>query len=289
MSAAGRSGGHRIGEFSRRVGVNPEVLRAWERRYGLMKPVRSPGGFRLYSAEDADRVARMRQALDDGLSAAEAARSALADDTVPAGLLPTDVRARLYEAIERYDEDAVHAILDDSLAAFSVEAVLNDLVLPTLHRVGDAWADGALEISQEHFASNVIRSRLMGLARLWGRGAGPLALLACVPGEAHDITLVSFGLALRSYGWRILFLGADTPIETVARTAETTSPTVAVLASFDAGRIRAQQTALRQLAAVVPLMLAGPGASERVCSELGIDRLNGDLVAAAEVLSTSAR
>ena len=100
---------------------------------------------------------------------------------------------------------------------------------------------------------------------------------------------MSFGLALRSYGWRILFLGADTPIETVARTAETTSPTVAVLASFDAGRIRAQQTALRQLAAVVPLMLAGPGASERVCSELGIDRLNGDLVAAAEVLSTSAR
>ena len=79
MSAAGRSGGHRIGEFSRRVGVNPEVLRAWERRYGLMKPVRSPGGFRLYSAEDADRVARMRQALDDGLSAAEAARAALAE------------------------------------------------------------------------------------------------------------------------------------------------------------------------------------------------------------------
>ena len=289
MASVGRSGGHRIGEFSRRVGVNPEVLRAWERRYGLLKPVRSSGGFRLYSSEDAERVVRMRQALDDGLSAAEAARVALAENGVATALLPTEVAARLFDAIERYDEDAVHAILDESLAAFSIEAVLRDLVLPTLHRVGDAWANGALDISQEHFASNVIRSRLMGLARLWGRGAGPLALLACVPGEAHDITLVSFGLALRSHGWRILFLGADTPIETVAQTAEMTGPTVAVLASFDTARIRAQQSALRELAAVVPLVLAGPGASERVCAELGIDRLTGDPLAAAETLATERR
>ena len=291
MSSGGRSGlgGHRIGEFSRRVGVNPEVLRAWERRYGLLQPVRSPGGFRLYSAEDADRVGRMRQAIDDGLSAAEAARVALADDAAGTELPPRQVTTRLFEAIERYDEDAVHAILDENLAAFSLEAVLRDLVLPTLHRVGEAWAEGVLDISQEHFASNIIRSRLMGLARLWGRGVGPLALLACVPGEAHDITLVLFGLALRSHGWRILFLGADTPVETVAYTAETTDPTVAVLASFDAGHIQAQQRPLRELATRVPLMLAGPGASERICAELGIDRLNGDLLAAAELLSTNAR
>jgi len=100
---------------------------------------------------------------------------------------------------------------------------------------------------------------------------------------------VSFGLALRSHGWRILFLGADTPIETVAHSAEMTRPTVAVLASFDAARIRAQQSALRELASVVPLVLAGPGASERVCAELGIDRLTGDLLAAAETLATERR
>ena len=70
-------GGHRIGEFSRRVGVAPELLRAWEQRYGLLQPERTPGGFRLYGEEDAERVARMRRALDDGLSAAEAARVAL--------------------------------------------------------------------------------------------------------------------------------------------------------------------------------------------------------------------
>ncbi len=288
-SSGGRSGGHRIGEFARRVGVNPELLRAWERRYGLLQPLRSPGGFRLYSAADADRVARMRQALDDGLSAAEAAQVALADEAPPAASSPEDTSARLFDAIEGFDEDTVHAILDESLAAFGLEVVLRDLVLPALHRVGDAWAEGTLDISQEHFASNVIRGRLMSLARLWGRGGGPLALLACVPGEAHDITLLAFGLALRSHGWRILFLGADTPIETVVFTAQTTAPKVTVLASFDTERITAHATALRGLANAVPLKLAGPGASESVCHHLGIERLNGDLVLAAEELTTSVR
>ena len=75
----------RIGEFARRVGVNPELLRAWERRYGLLRPIRSSGGFRLYTADDAERVARMRRALDDGMSAAEAARMALEESSPFAG------------------------------------------------------------------------------------------------------------------------------------------------------------------------------------------------------------
>jgi MerR family transcriptional regulator, light-induced transcriptional regulator len=70
----------RIGELSRRVGVNGHVLRAWERRYLLLQPVRSEGGFRLYTEADERRVRRMRDHLARGLSAAEAARAALQDD-----------------------------------------------------------------------------------------------------------------------------------------------------------------------------------------------------------------
>ena len=109
----------------------------------------------------------------------------------------------------------MHTILDDSLAAFGLEAVLRDVILPTLAEVGLDWGTDTLAISQEHFASNLIRGRLLSLARLWSRGSGPLAMLACPPGERHDITLIAFGLILRSHGWRILFLGADTPIETL--------------------------------------------------------------------------
>jgi DNA-binding transcriptional MerR regulator len=270
----------RIGEFARRVGVSAAVLRAWERRYGLLRPVRSSGGFRLYTAEDAERVARMRRGLDQGLSAAEAARAALAEARPSAGLLE-DAAARLLAAIHGYDEAAVHAVLDESFAAFGLEAVLRELILPTLAQVGREWEQGMLGISQEHFASNLIRARLLSLARLWGRGSGPVALLACAPGEHHDISLLAFGLILRSHGWRILFLGADTPVATIAEAAQSTQPAVTVLASFDPARLEAESSAIRRLAKQFTLVLSGPGATEEISTRLRVPRLDGDLVTAA--------
>ncbi len=256
------------------------MLRAWERRYGLLQPERSSGGFRLYGADDAERVVRMRHGLDQGLSAAEAARAALVDERRSAGLLD-DAAARLLAAIHGYDEAAVQAVLDESFAAFGLDAVLRELILPTLAQVGREWEQGVLGISQEHFASNLIRARLLSLARLWGRGGGPVALLACAPGEQHDISLLAFGLILRSHGWRILFLGADTPIATVSEAAQSTRPTVTVLASFDPARLEAESSPIRRLAKQFPLFLSGPGATEELCKRLRLQRLDGDLVTAA--------
>ena len=229
----------------------------------------------------------MRRALNEGLSAAEAARAALERGQPSEGLLE-DAAARLLAAIERYDEAAVHAVLDESFAAFGLEAVLRDVILPTLKQVGVAWEQGTLEIGQEHFASNLIRGRLLSLARLWSRGGGPLALLACAPGETHDISLLAFGLLLRSHGWRILFLGADTPISTLAQTAKTTRPALAVLTSFDPALLQAEKTALRRLAKIAPLVLSGPGASDTLCTQLGVRRLDGDLVDAANEIAHTA-
>lgn len=277
-------GGHRIGEFARRVGVTPELLRAWEQRYGLLRPVRSPGGFRLYSEEDAERVARMQRGLDEGLSAAEAARVALATTPSPDRLVE-DARARLLSATESYDEADAQGALDDGLAAFGLEAFVGELILPTLTAVGRGWAEGRIEISQEHFASNLIRGRLLSLARLWGRGSGPLALLACVPGEQHDISLLAFGLILRSYAWRILFLGADTPLSTIQQTTRMTAPEVIVLVTFDAALVKAEGTALRRLARIAPLFLSGPGAPPALTGELRVRRLDGDLIEAAHRLA----
>src|SRR5580765_372114 len=268
MSMATESGQLRIGEFARRVGVTPELLRAWESRYGLTRPVRSPGGFRLYTAADAARVERMRRGLDEGLSAAEAARAALEDERPTEGLFE-DAAARL-------------------LAAFGLEHVLSGVVLPVLKQVGDGWERGEIDVSHEHFASNLIRGRLLALARFWGRGTGPLALLACAPGETHDMTLLAFALVLRSHSWRILFLGADTPIATLAQAAETTRPALVVISSFDAGLLEAQAAGLRRLARAVPLALAGPGATDKLCARLGARRLDGDLVAAADEVASAA-
>jgi cobalamin-dependent methionine synthase I len=151
--------------------------------------------------------------------------------------------------------------------------------------VGLNWEQGSLEISQEHFASNLIRGRLLSLGRLWSRGGGPLALLACLPGETHDISLLAFGLVLRSHGWRILFLGADTPISTLTHTATTTRPALTVLTSFSPALLQAQKTALRRLAKIAPVVLGGPGASDALCKQLGVRRLDGDLVEAASEIA----
>ena len=157
--------------------------------------------------------------------------------------------------------------------------------MPALTQVGDGWERGTLDVGQEHFASNLIRGRLLALARLWGRGSGPLALLACAPGERHDISLLAFGLVLRSHGWRILFLGADTPVSTLTRAAEATEPTLAVVTSFDPALLEAEAAAFRGLAKTVPLVLSGPGASDALCARLRVRRLDGDLVAAANEIA----
>ena len=277
-------GALRIGEFARRVGVSPELLRAWEARYGLLEPIRSDGGFRLYTAQDAERVARMKRGLDEGLSAAEAARRALAQARPGEGLLD-DAHDRLLSAVRAYDEAALHDVLDEGFAGFALETVLRKLILPTLREVGEEWERGELEIGQEHFASNLVRERLLSLARLWGRGGGPLAILACPPGERHDLGLIAFGLLLRTYGWRIIFLGADTPLSTVGEAAATTKPRLVVVASMDGALLETVATDLRRLARAAPLVLSGAGASPELCARLRVDRLDGDLVAAAAAVA----
>lgn len=270
------------------MGVSPELLRAWERRYGLLQPVRSPGGFRLYTAEDAARVARMRRALDEGLSAAEAARIAL--DTSPLAEPPLqDAAERLLAATRDFDEGAVHAVLDECFEGFGADTVLRNVILPALKEVGNEWEQGTLEVSQEHFVSNLIRGRLLSFARLWGRGSGPVALLACAPGEGHDMSLLAFGLVLRSYGWRIVFLGADTPVATLERAVETTRPALTVIASFASALLEAEAASLRALARRVPLALSGPGATDAICERIGARRLDGDLVTAAREVALGDR
>src|SRR6187397_790984 len=215
----------RIGELSRRVGVPVESLRAWERRYGLLAPSRTPGGFRLYGEDDVARVLAMRAHLDAGVSAAEAARLALAEEVAVAAA-PAAVAdaSELVAALDRFDETGAQRAFDRLLAALTLDVVLRDVLVPYLHDLGERWEYGQATVAQEHFASNLLRGRLMSLARVWDRGGSPRALLACAEGELHDLPLLAFGLVLREHGWRISYLGADTPVASVVEAARTIAP-----------------------------------------------------------------
>jgi MerR family transcriptional regulator, light-induced transcriptional regulator len=270
----------RIGELARRVGVTPELLRAWERRYGLLRPERSAGGYRLYSSEDERRVRTMTTAIGRGISAGEAARLAL-DDGQEAPSPGT-----LVEALVAFDDVGAHAAIDRLLSTLTLDAVLRDWVLPALHELGERWERGEVTVGQEHFASHLLRGRLLGLARGWDRGSGPRALLACPAGEQHDLPLIAFGLALREHGWRITYLGADTPVATIDETASALRPDLVVLAAVDPARLRPCVEALRDLGSRFPLALAGAGADDALAEEIGTRRLaDGPVEAAAAVAS----
>jgi DNA-binding transcriptional MerR regulator len=279
----------RIGELSKRSGVSPELLRAWERRYGLLRPVRSAGGLRLYTPADVERVRVMRRHLDDGLAAAEAAalalRAGIGDEAVPTALRPEAVRDDLADALDWYDEPRAQAILDRLLAVATVDTLLSEVVLPYLHELGERWGRGDASVAQEHFASSVLRGRLLGLARGWGLGLGPMAVLACLPGEQHDLGLIAFGLALRSRGWRIVYLGSDSPIETVEEVSRQLDPSLVVLTAVSSARVKPVVTQLQALAGRHRLALGGAAAGNGAL-ETGALALSGDPIAEAARVTT---
>jgi DNA-binding transcriptional MerR regulator len=284
----------RIGELSRRLGVSDHVLRAWERRYGLLRPVRSAGGFRLYSEADEARVRRMQAYIDEGLSPAEAARAALADAQVDGTATAVTADAdgtllgatgALERALADMDEPAAQAVLDRLLTTFTVETVLREVIMPYLHDLGERWQRGDAAVSQEHYASNVLRGRMAALARGWGHGQGPLAILACPPGELHDLPLLAFGIALNRNGWRIGYLGADTPIDELGRVTETTRSGLVVLGATTPERFDGTARPLSRLARKTRLAIGGRGATAAFARRVGAILLTEDPVTAAERLS----
>ena len=252
----------RIGELSRRLGVSDHLLRVWDNRYGLLQPVRSPGGFRLYSEADEWRIRRMQAYLADGLSAAEAARAALSGDAStppgrPAGpplaSAGNGLSAALRQALDAFDEPVAQAVLDRLLADLSVPAVLRDVVLLYLADLGERWQHGTASVAIEHFASNLIRGRLM-----------------------------AFGIVLHRNGWRIGYLGASTPVEELERAVDASHPGLVVLAATRAETLEPLHPELASLARRAPLALAGAGATAQIATAVGARLMAGDPVTEAE-------
>jgi len=286
MTTPSTAGYLRIGELARRVGLSPDVLRAWERRYGILDPERTPGGFRLYSDADVARVVHLQQHLATGLAPAQAAARARAELDAPGdGTFEGDPIAELRAALEGFDEGTADKAIDHIMERFSIESVVTNVIFPYLRDLGERWDAGEVTVAQEHFASRVLRSRLIGRARGWDDGTGPRAVLACAPHEVHDLPLVCLGLALRKQGWRITLLGADTPIDTVMMTTDVLHQDLTVLSFMIGTAVEESREALVELARRTPLVLAGPGVSEAVAAAVGAVYVNGDPISVARRLT----
>jgi MerR family transcriptional regulator, light-induced transcriptional regulator len=285
------SGTLRIGELSRRTGISVDVIRAWERRYGLLQPDRSDGNYRLYTVHDVGRLRLMQHHLRRGVPPSRAAELVLASATAGLpdhpGIPDGDVRrARgiLRDALEGFDDGPPTALLTRLLAVFTPAAVLRDVVLPYLRDIGERWACGEATIAQEHFASAFLRGWMMSMARGWGQRGPRRVLLSCAPGEHHDLGLIAFGLVLRDQGWRITYLGADTPVAALRGAATAVEPDAIVVAAALGPTLAAAGAALQQLAEERTLLVGGAGATDAVCGRFALPCLPQDPLEAAAAI-----
>jgi MerR family transcriptional regulator, light-induced transcriptional regulator len=220
--------GLRIGEVSRRTGVAVPTLRAWERRYDLLSPDRTDGGHRLYRDADVARVDAMQRLLEEGWSAAAAAREVLRDPAPVTHLRPlrggadaaSDLIAQLGAAIDAFDAPAADGVLDDVFARLDIPRALDEVVLPVVRQVGDGWEDDPRVIAREHFATNVLRPRLQRLLRVANRSSARECVAAAPEREEHDLGLLAAAAAAADAGWRVRYLGASTPTAAIERTVD---------------------------------------------------------------------
>jgi MerR family transcriptional regulator, light-induced transcriptional regulator len=228
----------RIGEVARRTGVAVPTLRAWERRYGLLSPDRTEGGHRLYSERDIERVRGMVRLLDDGWSAAAAAREVLREPAQVTPLRPVagdggaaqELIARIEDAIERFDGAAADGAVDDVFVRLQVPRALEEVLLPVLRDVGEGWQEDPRVIAKEHFATNTLRPRLQRLLRTSAAASNAPTLLAASPEhEEHDLGLLAAGVVAADAGWRVHYLGARTPSRAIERAVADLRPDVVLI------------------------------------------------------------
>ena len=201
------------------TGVNPVTLRAWERRYGLIRPQRTPKGHRLYTEQDVDLVRRILDLLGKGIPISRVrplltnAAQATAGAATPIADPWFDYQTRIIEAVARYDERAADGAYNDALSLYPVEIVTRLLVLPLLRQLRERWRERPASSAEEHFFNAYIRNKLGSRFHHQSAQAnGPKLIAACLPGEHSEVELLLFSLGALTRGYRIVLLGPNMPL-----------------------------------------------------------------------------
>ena len=285
-----------IKQAAARTGLNVPTIRAWERRYGVVRPSRTPAGYRLYDDESIARLLAMRRLVDgDGWRPSQAAERVLSagNDLASLGREPEpeapsggeqagrrdgqrtgDAVAAFLAATRDLDGQGMEQVLDEAFAAQRFELAMRDVVFPALRAVGDAWSTGEVDVAAEHAASEAVRRRLSGFFDAAGRSARtPTVVVGLPPGSHHEIGAFAFAVGARRAGLAVLYLGADVPLESWLRTVRETDARLVVLGVVtrsDVASATVVVEALRTMSSPPRCYLGGPlarGVSETAGSD----------------------
>lgn len=277
--------GLNIAAVAARTGVAADTLRKWEHRYGILRPTRSPGGQRRYDERDVARVEWLKARLDEGLRIGEAA-ALLGGGPEPSARNAAELREAMIAAASEPDPAALERLLDQAFALGTTEATLRDVVQPVLVQVGDLWESGEFNVAQEHLVSSAIRARLERLLADARGGVRGIAVLACAPGEQHELGLMMLGVLLRSDGWQVAYLGANTPVGDATKLARDLGADLFCVSASMTDHVDTLETGLRhaELPRTTRLVAGGAAVSDDVAARLGAVHPDGDLLKAVKAL-----
>jgi DNA-binding transcriptional MerR regulator/methylmalonyl-CoA mutase cobalamin-binding subunit len=301
-----------IKQAGARSGVSVPLLRAWERRYGIVSPARTASGYRLYDDAAVERLLAMRRLVDEGWTASEAARAVIAgevsvatardalDQREPAAAQPGDlvrpmgatpygaIIESFVDAASRVDVEGVELALDQAFALGAFELVAEEIVLPALGALGDAWRAGRVDVAGEHAASHAVGRRLAVAFAAAARTGGEAGLLVGLPpGSRHELGALAFATAARRAGLPVVYLGADVPAASWIEAARRTQARGAVVTVPTDADARPAAAVLEGLQALGDRFVCAAGGSgtARLPPVRDLVRLPASLSAAAATLS----
>ncbi len=216
------------------TGVSPITLRAWERRYGWIRPLRTPKGHRLYTHQHVELIRRALALVERGVPIGQVGRliEAEAQPRPRAEGAWREYLEGMASAIARFDERELDRLYDQALSFHPIQHITRHVLMPLLAEVGERWRTLPGGIAEEHFFAMYIRSKLG--ARLQHRmryAAGTPVIVGCMPGERHEIGLMLFALEAHEAGLRPVLLGAETPLEELAIARQRTGARAVVLSA----------------------------------------------------------
>jgi len=228
---------------SRLTGLTPDVIRAWEKRYGVVSPRRGPRGARLYGASDVARLRLLRSVVSDGRAIGDVARlgeaelARLAESAATPDARPTRESGQadpaldgILAAVAAFDAAALHRRLSEALVAMGARRFCQRVAAPLLTEVGTRWADGRFTIADEHLLSGAVRNLLDGIVRIHGPVRGPAVVLATPSGERHEFGLLFTALSVAEAGLAPWYLGPDLPAREIVAAARRAQAIVVGLA-----------------------------------------------------------
>lgn len=251
VSGADRT--YEIHEAAQLTGLAPARLRAWERRYAVVRPARHSNGYRAYTAKQVALLRAFARLIEHGERIGDLAAQPVDDVLSRAEVRQIDAspHGALLGAVVTFDRDRLEELVAEEVRVRGLRGFACDVVLPLAQMVGDLWALGKIPVSAEHMASEVVVHALK--AGLQGtRGAGPVCIAACLPGERHEWGFLASLVEVQELQWRVHYLGPDLPVDDVVEAAWKRQALAVAFSASDPRLVEPQLSALTQLPARLP-------------------------------------